>query len=529
MAQDLQVPTRVFSVSRILDGRLPPGGRLVAAAIDAVSGLASLQKRYRAISRSSDSEFLERALSHLGISCDVAPADLSRIPRLGPVVVVANHPFGGAEGLVLAWALSTVRPDVRVMGNQFLSLIPELQGLFIPVDPFGGRGAASRNLGGLRRAVEFLENGGLLAVFPTGEVASFDLRRGTVDDPPWSATVVRLARRTGATIVPIFFPGRNGALFQLAGLLHPRLRTALLPRQLLKQSGRLLKLVVGRPVLPDSFAELDSDERLIGSVQGRTQLLAYQGAPVAPSPPRRFRQRIASPVPAATLKCEVEALPPEATLAHGGGFRVLLARAGEIPNLLLEIGRGREATFRAAGEGTGRARDLDRFDQEYLHLCLWDSRAGAVAGAYRLGQTDVVLQRHGMAGLYTSTLFRFGTEGVTRIHQALELGRSFIHPSGLSTLSLRASPPLAGDRRFRGPQPSLPLRIWPGEHQPGVWTGISGTDGALPRQRGERRRVAAVGASSPAVPDAHTTRTGSGGRCRFAPWPRGPVGDGCRH
>ena len=428
MASDSQVPTNVFSISTILDGRLPPGGRLVAAAFDAVSGLASLQQSYRDISRVAGAQFLDHAVTRLGIGCDVTPEDLSRIPQSGPTVIVANHPFGGAEGLVLARVLLTVRPDVRVMGNRFLSLIPELRGLFIPVDPFGGSAAASRSIGGLRRAVEFLEGGGLLAVFPAGEVASLDLRRGTVDDPPWSATVVRLARRSGAAIVPVFFPGRNGATFQLAGLVHPMLRTALLPRQLLKQSGRSLTLAIGKPVLPASSAEAMSDEELIGALRGRTRLLAYRGPQRAFSPPRRFRQRIADPLPAATLRAEIESLPPEATLVEGGGFRVLLARAAEIPSLLLEIGQRREASFRAAGEGTGRARDLDRFDPEYLHLCLWDSEARAVAGAYRIGQTDVALQRHGMAGLYTNTLFRFGSEGVARIHPALELGRSFIHP-----------------------------------------------------------------------------------------------------
>ena len=275
MASDSQVPTNVFSISTILDGRLPPGGRLVAAAFDAVSGLASLQQSYRDISRVAGAQFLDHAVTRLGIGCDVTPEDLSRIPQSGPTVIVANHPFGGAEGLVLARVLLTVRPDVRVMGNRFLSLIPELRGLFIPVDPFGGSAAASRSIGGLRRAVEFLEGGGLLAVFPAGEVASLDLRRGTVDDPPWSATVVRLARRSGAAIVPVFFPGRNGATFQLAGLVHPMLRTALLPRQLLKQSGRSLTLAIGKPVLPASSAEAMSDEELIGALRGRTRLLTY--------------------------------------------------------------------------------------------------------------------------------------------------------------------------------------------------------------------------------------------------------------
>jgi len=228
-------------------------------------------------------------------------------------------------------------------------------------------------------------------------------------------------------VLPVFFPGRNGAFFQLAGLVHPRLRTALLPRQLLRQRGKSLTFAIGRPVQPASIATA-SDRELTGTLRLRTRLLGYRSDPSRATAPARFPQPVAPPLPSKTLRGEVEALPGHATLAASGTFRVILARASAIPSILLEIGRAREVTFRAAGEGTGHARDLDRFDQDYLHLVLWDSDAGAVAGAYRLGQTDEVLHGGGTSGLYTDTLFRFGRDGISRIHPAVEMGRSFIHP-----------------------------------------------------------------------------------------------------
>ncbi|HVN75957.1 MAG TPA: GNAT family N-acyltransferase [Thermoanaerobaculaceae bacterium] len=426
MGDALLADGKVFTVSRMATGGKPAGG-LLSAALDAVSGLAALERRYGAIAGSPASEFLDRALERLGIRWEVADDDLERVPRTGPVVVVANHPFGGAEGLVLARVLTSLRSDVRVMGNWFLSLIPELRELFVPVDPFGGPGAAARSVRGLRDAIEFLSGGGLLAVFPAGEVASLDLRRGTVADPPWRSTAVRLARSTGASIVPVFFPGSNGPVFQLAGLLHPGLRTVLLPRQLLKRARKPLTLLIGKPLPPAATATAD-DRELTGAVRGRAALLAHRNSRTTTAAAARFRQPVAEPVPPDALRAEIDALPSAATLAASGPFRVALAHAQEIPQVLLEIGRAREVTFRTVGEGTGGARDLDRFDPSYLHLVLWDEDAGAVAGAYRLGPTDRFVRDGATAGLYTGTLFRFGPEGIARIHPAIEMGRSFIRP-----------------------------------------------------------------------------------------------------
>src|SRR5262249_31782523 len=162
------------------------------------------------------------------VRVQVTPPDLERIPKSGPVVVVSNHPFGAIEGVAVARALVDVRRDVKVLANVLLGRIPELRDFFLLVDPFGGPRPKGANLPGLRNALEWLEGGGLLVVFPAGEVASLSLRSRRVVDPAWSPSVARLIRRADATSVPLFIPGRNGALFQAAGLVHPALRTALL-------------------------------------------------------------------------------------------------------------------------------------------------------------------------------------------------------------------------------------------------------------------------------------------------------------
>jgi hypothetical protein len=140
-------------------------------------------------------------------------------------------------------------------------------------------------------------------------------------------------------------------------------------------------------------------------------------------------QSIAAPAHPAKLLSDIEGLRARGPLAAQGRLEVFLAAAWEAPAVLHEIGRLREVSFRAAGEGTGKPLDLDRFDASYLHLFLWDREAHQVAGAYRLGCTDALLTSGGPDALYTSTLFRFEQPFLDFLLPGLELGRSFVAPA----------------------------------------------------------------------------------------------------
>jgi putative hemolysin len=400
-------------------------------AIERLLGLPDLNALYAGDWRSPADAFPEAALERLRVRLDVAAADLARVPATGPLVVVANHPFGGVDGLALHALLRRVRPDVKLLGNYLLHRVPELRGTVIPVDPFGGADAIRGSVSGLKTARRWLEAGGCLAVFPAGEVSHLQLGRAAITDPAWSPSVARLARRAGAAMLPVHFAGANGALFQIAGLIHPRLRTALLPRELLRRQATSIAVRVGRLVPPARLASMD-DDAATALLRARSFLLARdrrpvrRAAPVASDRPRRFLRAVASPPAAHRLVAEVDTLPDACWLGAQGEFRVGLARAAQIPALLDEIGRLREITFRAAGEGTGRSRDLDAFDADYRHLFVWHRRDRALAGAYRLGLTDEILAERGPSGLYTQTLFRYDRRLLDRLSPAIELGRSFV-------------------------------------------------------------------------------------------------------
>ncbi|MFZ0614563.1 MAG: GNAT family N-acyltransferase [Desulfobacterales bacterium] len=375
-------------------------------------------------------------LAALEVGYDLNPDELLNIPARGPLVVVANHPFGGIEGAVLGAVLLKVRPDLRILANYLLKRVDGIGETIIPVDPFDAPGSARQNRKGLKAAVAWLKAGGVLAMFPAGEVAHFRWNRWRVADPVWSPHVAAIARRTGATVLPVFFPGRNSLLFQLLGTLHPRLRTALLPREVMNKAGRRIRLFVGKPIPRQVMKKYDSDAALTNYLRSRTLFLRNRKID-NPRPRLRFPAPIAgasrpqpvmAPVAKADLLADLAGLPHAQRLISSGHLAVYIAWASQVPHLLNEIGRLREITFRDACEGTGKVLDLDRFDDYYRHLFLWDHGAGELVGAYRLGWTAEILESHGVRGLYTNQLFRYKPALLERLSSSIEFGRSFIRP-----------------------------------------------------------------------------------------------------
>jgi len=385
--------------------------------------LAELDRAWiAAAAETGGPEVFARFLDSLDVKCECGVDDLARVPAAGPVVLVANHPFGLMEGFLFGALLARVRPDFRFLANSLLADIPVLREYVIGVDAFGG--AAKTNWRSLRASIDWLQRGGLLVTFPAGEVSSLQLPQLSIADPAWNENITRLIEISGAVSVPAFFHGANGPGFQLAGMIHPRLRTALLPRELLNKRGRTIRVSIGRPVGPERMAELASHGEAIGYLRNRTHVLQ---AREAPKPWRiEFRQaRIAGAVDPRAMQAEMAALDSHQRLIDSGDYVVCAASAGQVPNILREIGRLREVAFRQVSEGTGRSLDLDRFDAHYQHLWIWNAKTDEVVGAYRLQGTDAVRSPQ---DLYTSTLFHFRPELFEKFHPGLELGRSFVRP-----------------------------------------------------------------------------------------------------
>lgn len=419
---------------------------LLSHPLEAVLAIKALNRRYKDFTVSEDSEgvnFFSKCLQHLNVTYEMLEEDLARIPRTGPLLVVANHPLGGLDGIVLGAILTSVRSDVHLLANGLLGHIKEIRPWLIPVNPFGGKEATQQNIRGIRQTVQYLREGGCVGTFPSGTVSHLQIKNRQVADPDWNPNTARFIRLSQATVLPMHFEGKNSAAFHLLGLVHPLLRTAMLPREMLNKQDTTLRVRAGNPIPFRKLKTFDSDEALTDFLRLNTYILKKRpdpndgvrnrfplNLPIKKNSKKNTRKEeaIAAEEPVECIVREIEALPTECKLVDSNDFHVYIARAHRIPVILRELGRLRELTFREVQEGTGRARDLDQFDNYYHHLFLWDPKAQKIAGAYRLGKTDEILSKYGHKGLYTSTLFKFKDKALDYFNPGFELGRSFIIP-----------------------------------------------------------------------------------------------------
>lgn len=370
-------------------------------------------------------EWIDRVFEYLNFSYAVSARDRANIPASGKVVVFANHPIGSLDGLALLRLVSEVRRDVKIVANDLLQQFAPLEPLLIAVDTLGG-GSALR---GYRRVLEVLEAGQAVIVFPAGEVS----RAGPlgVRDAHWRPGFLHFARKSGAPLLPILVKARNSLLFYSASMLFKPISTMLLSSEMFKHQSNVINFHVGEPI---SAKKLQSD-----GVQDRTLVQRL----------RKHLYKLGRPHP-------VAAFQTERTIAHPEDRQLLQQelKLGQLlgetrdnnaiilldwsPNsaVIREIGRLREVAFRQVGEGSGKRRDLDRFDQHYKHLVLWDREALEIAGAYRIAEGAAVLQSLGEGGFYTSTLYRYHPEFHYYLANGIELGRSFVNPQYWGKASL---------------------------------------------------------------------------------------------
>ena len=428
--------------------RLKLKGRaaLAAGLCEHVLGLRRLERLYSLVTAGlSPPDFLRQALGLLNIRYELRGRALTSVPPTGPLVVVANHPLGGAEGMALADALLTARPDTKVLTNEFLRELPELKTLFIGVDIIGLSSRCARrqaNRKAIEEATLWVKSGGALIVFPAGEVASWNWQACCTEESPWRPTVGHIIVSSKATVVPVYIGGRNSLFFYALGLIHPLLRTAWLVRELINKSRKTITMTIGPAVSPEKLSVHSSATELTRILRLRTLLLAHEKEEGETRSPAQESLKktsescqkeeqlapVSAPVEPHLLAKDIAALPAERLLLDRDDCQVWCASASELPHILEEIGRLREVTFREVGEGSGKSLDLDEYDSRYLHLFLWCTRNRCVVGAYRLGRVDRLVEEYSDVNvLYSRSLFCYDEQFIESLGgPCLEMGRSFV-------------------------------------------------------------------------------------------------------
>jgi putative hemolysin len=423
------ITTEEFAKATKLDKLNMPG---LAGLVMEVMKINQVNELFAQAQHKHGIEFIDAILAGCGVEIEFDERDLKNIPKTGGFIAIANHPYGGIEGMVLLKILLTVRADAKLMANFLLKKIPNLSDYFVAVNPFENIEHSS-SISGLKNTLEMLSQGTPIGIFPAGEVSTFKLETQEVTDRMWHPVVGKIIAKARVPVVPIYFHGNNGLLFNLLSLIHPALRTAKLPSELFNKQGHTIKLRIGKPIYMAEHPEYNNSTKLLNFLRARTYAL---GAGLDEEKklfnprnlfkikklPEAFEPEISGDI----LEKEVEPLRDSHRVWQEKNYEVFIVPTAGIPKIIREIGRLREITFREIGEGTNKSIDLDEYDIYYNHLFIWDTDAKLVVGAYRIGLGDEIFYSLGKNGFYIAKLFKVKAQLIPVLRKSIELGRSFI-------------------------------------------------------------------------------------------------------
>lgn len=363
-------------------------------------------------------DMVEQVLDHLDISCTLASHDLEQIPEHGPLVIMANHPTGTLDGLALLYAVSRVRRDVKVVTNRMLTHLEPLSSLFIPVDNIGGKTAKTA----FAQMEQQLHQSGVLIFFPAGEV-SRPTRKG-IRDKKWHTGFIKLANKFRAPLLPVHIQAHNSLLFYASTLVSSTLPMLLLMQQMFRRQHSNLPIKIGQQIAWNSWYSATHSSREMAGQCRQHVIRLGKGLPGL----FKTESAIARPEDRATLKRALSQAECLGKTSDGKSIFLWQRNGEEDVPILRELGRLREVAFRAVGEGSGKRRDTDRYDDDYLHLILWDEEDLEIVGAYRFMPTAEQVNKHGFSGLYSHSLFHYDDKMAPILEHGIELGRSFIQP-----------------------------------------------------------------------------------------------------
>ena len=395
--------------------------------------LSRINREYDRRKDLKGTDFIESILKEFEIDYEIPEKDLKRIPKEGPFITISNHPLGGIDGMILMKTVLEKRPDYKVIANFLLHRLDPLKPYILPVNPFEEHKEAKSSLSGMKNAIAHLKEGHALGIFPAGEVSTYRDKKMIVDRP-WEPSAMKLIQKAKVPVVPIYFHAKNSIFFYRLASFSDVLRTAKLPSEMLSQRKRKIKVRVGHPISVEDQQEHSNLEAFTAFLRRKTYMLAnvFEKKKLLSNLPKKIKiprspKEIAEETNSELMKIEVEnCRKMDKRLLQSKNYEVFLAKREVIPNILNEIGRLREITFREVGEGTNNSIDLDKFDEYYHHLFLWDNEAEKIAGAYRMGMGNEIFANHGIDGFYLQDLFRFEPELYKMMSQSIEMGRAFI-------------------------------------------------------------------------------------------------------
>ena len=394
--------------------------------------ISTLNKIYDRNKHLKDVEFLNAILDEFQIKFEIPEEDLKRLPKEGAYITISNHPLGGIDGILLLKLMLEREPNFKIIANFLLHRIQPMKPYIMPVNPFENHKDQKSSVIGIKETLRHLSDGKPLGMFPAGEVSTYKDDKLMVDKP-WEEGAMKVIRKAEVPVVPIYFHAKNSRLFYFLSKIDDTLRTAKLPSELLTQKDRIIKVRIGKPISVNEQNEHKTIEEYSEFLRKKTYMLSNSfndGSKFLSVPNLKLQKspkQIATPANQEKMVAEVNKLrDTDCRLLQSKNYEVFFTKADKIPNIIHEIGRLREITFREVGEGTNQSLDLDKFDKYYHHMFLWDDESKQVAGAYRMGLGSEIFPKYGMEGFYLNDLFRFESELHEMMQNSIEMGRAFV-------------------------------------------------------------------------------------------------------
>ena len=395
--------------------------------------LSSINKFYDSHKHLSGTAFLDAILEYYQINFEIPEEDFKRLPKDGAYITISNHPLGGIDGVLLLKLLLGQREDFKIIANFLLNRIAPMSPFILPVNPFENHKDVKSSIAGFKSAMGHLRDGHPLGIFPAGEVSTYKDGKLIVDKP-WEEAALKLIRKAEVPVVPIYFHAKNSRLFYRLSKISDVFRTAKLPSEVTTQKNRVIKVRIGQPITVAAQKEQETLVDFTDLLRKKTYILsnAYEKERLINKVPTSLKipktpKKIATALSTELIQEEIKELrAKDCKMLQSKGYEVFLAKADDMPSILQEIGRQREVTFRAIGEGTNNAIDLDAFDQYYHHLFLWDDEKKNIVGAYRMGMGAEIYEKYGIDGFYVHDLFRLEPELHGMMKQTIEMGRAYI-------------------------------------------------------------------------------------------------------
>lgn len=374
-----------------------------------------------------DETAITKTLSDLSINIDFADKEMANIPETGPFIVISNHPFGGIDGMILLQILLKKRPDIKILATDLIKKVPILDQYSLQFDSSRKVNSIKSGIGQVLHALQYLGKEHPLCIFPSGDVSTYNVDSKIITDKKWCESYLSFIQKAEVPVVPAYINGTNGNLFHLLGSVHPALKTA---GDLIAKRNKNIEVRFGQIIFPEELAEFKSIEKIGRYLRAKTYTLDSK-LDISKFFTNRFQARkkisaITDSVPNDLILKDIETLRKNHTLFKSGDMTVFCAPSNTMPNALREIGRLREITFRAIGEGTNTSIDVDEFDLYYNHLFIWDEKESKIVGAYRAGLGKDIIQLYGTNGFYLNSLFKMDSKIQPILEQSIELGRSFI-------------------------------------------------------------------------------------------------------